>query len=427
MNNFLIQGVSMTVWQVVEFDLTDYAVRVHREKFGQPTAAATAPASYSLMGEHTDHYGGMVLTGLSHLRLAVAISPRKDTSINVHEVFVDPQTQTPHTQQWHSNLSNITQISAAQADKNTADRLCGVIFTMTQRQLLSRDTTGFDITILGTIPHDEGLGYRAAVDVATALAVARNIEDTDSAPTKAKIADVCFQAANTYSEVPASRSRYSTIMRGHGSAINVINYADGSITQASHPVGAATQTAGFFLVPRTGDTAALCEQAVAQRNAFIEQATRAFGAETLFLLPEAPSRVIDWLRAVHEVNGHDGMPSIADASNWLSFLHQETQDVIQAAQAIRSRRHTELFPLLERSQFNTQQLYGLTNIDTALHAFARQHNALSARSLSAGVSGAILAIVSENNAEEFLDACDAKDAIIIPLSAGEAASIHFKE
>lgn len=69
----------MPVWPHPEVNVVDHALQLHSRRIGCKSdliSAASAPATWSLIGDHTDHAGGVVLTSLSDLRTAVAISPR---------------------------------------------------------------------------------------------------------------------------------------------------------------------------------------------------------------------------------------------------------------------------------------------------------------------------------------------------------------
>ena len=87
----------MPVWptntdsQADNNDLIAAVVEYHTTAAGRaPEALATAPATWSLIGEHTDHAGGIVLLSLCQARVAAAISPRPDRTIHVTEYTFDP-------------------------------------------------------------------------------------------------------------------------------------------------------------------------------------------------------------------------------------------------------------------------------------------------------------------------------------------------
>lgn len=218
---------------------------------------------------------------------------------------------------------------------------------------------------------------------------------------------------------PVLRARFTTALRGAAGQLNIIDYADGSITQAAHPVGDPTDTVALVVVPPNH---ADRTQEVLRRERFIAEATKAFAAESLRMLPDSESRVIDWLRAVHEIKGPDNVPSLSEATQWLEFLTTETAAALELTQAVRSRRHTDMFPLLGASQTNTEKLYSITGADSALAQLCMVRGALSARSAAAGLSDAVIALVERSHVENFAADAAADGLIVVELLNGHPAT-----
>lgn len=404
-------------------DLAQRARDLHSSAFGEDAVAtAAAPGSWSLIGEHTDPYGGVVLLSLTDLRTVAAMSPRTDRA-----VVVEMETFNHSTGEFDRILDKTTleKVAGFAEDKDKtsftiAEHLGGLVQTMMHRQMLSRDTAGFSIAISSTIPENSGLGGDVALDVAVALAVGHNIDDLTAAPVRAKLADVCFQASQHFADYPSVRARYTAALRGQASGLNIVDYSDGSITQASHPVGSNTKTSAFAIMAGAPENHG---ELIKERHTFIEDAGHAFGASSLRLLPEAPSRVIDWLSAIHEVNGPEGVPSVAEASSWMNFLESETTAAVSTAQAIRSRRHADLFPIVNRSHEKLDAELGVVaDADRALAELCLSRGALSARSSEAGASTAVIAIVESGHASNFAHDLAADGLTVIELLPGEPAS-----
>ncbi|BDV26391.1 galactokinase [Corynebacterium ulcerans] len=425
----------MPVWPHPEVNVVDHALQLHSRRIGCESdliSAASAPATWSLIGDHTDHAGGVVLTSLSDLRTAVAISPRGDDRVSVNfyqftqtgELSELPPTTASleDVTLWQSSLASSDGSAQAvpSAPENTeASRLAVLIYTMVHRQMLSRDSRGFDITVINQIPPHAGLGENEAMLVATALSLAGDYEEIDSAPVRAKFAEVCFQAAIAMGDRPVLRARFTTALRGATGQLNIIDYADGSITQAAHPIGDPTRTVALVVAPPTHSDRA---QEVLRREKFIAEATKAFAAESLRMLPDAESRVIDWLRAVHEIKGPDDIPPIEEATQWLDFLTTETSAALELTQAVRSRRHADMFPLLCNSQANTEKLYGVTGADSALAQLCLVRGALSARSAAAGLSDAVVVLVERSRVENFAADASADGLTVVELLDGHVAA-----
>ena len=74
----------MPMWHHPDSPAADRARELHTRLTGaQPQAVASAPATWNVIGEHVDYYGGVAVIGLVDLRAAVAVSPRTDDVIRV--------------------------------------------------------------------------------------------------------------------------------------------------------------------------------------------------------------------------------------------------------------------------------------------------------------------------------------------------------
>lgn len=396
----------MPLWPEFTVDASLRARELHVERFGEPMAVAFAPGTWTLLGELSDCFGGVVLVQNLERGAAVAVSPRKDPHFIVayHQVGETGE----HVCQEYSGTAPEGRAT------NIAERLAGLVATMMQRQLLSRDTAGFDITVYSELPVDAGLGEIEAVDSAAALAFGHAVEDRELAPTRLRFADVCFQSAHAHSPVPAIRARYASALRG-GEGINVVDFADNAITQAASPFGGTEAFAVFR--PGLG----INPKQLFQCYRFVEEASKAFGAESLHLLPDAPTRVVDWLAAVHKVNGPEDQPSLEAASGWLVFMSEEITRATRASQAMRSRRHEDVFPVLNDSQARLAVQTGLCSTDVQLAELCLARGALSARSADPGVSTGVVAVVDRARAENFAADLAEDGLMVVHLHPGTVA------
>ena len=420
----------MPQWTAPSTPVVDRARTAHRDNVGtEPTHIASAPATWSLIGEHIDHFGGIAIMGLADLRAAVAVSPRDDGTVSVRCLSADGSTT--------EDFITLEKVSALAAEQQPsvdsegqpvvppapkgglAARLGGIVHTMINRQLLSRETAGADITVVTDIPDNAGLGAAAAIDTATALALLGGADEPFDAPLRARLAEVCSQAVGTFARFPALRARHSAALRGTGESVTIIDYADGSVTQAPHAVN---QDLVAFALAVPGDFD--CGETVSDiraRERFIDDACHAFGTESLRLLPDAPQRVLDWLAAVHKIHGPDNQPTIAQATAWLTFYAEETQRAQGVARALRSRRGTELFPLLTQSQSALATVYGFDSAEK-LAQLATARGAAAARSAHAGTSTAVIAYVPSTKATNFAADLAEDGLLVVPLNAGAPAA-----
>lgn len=422
----------MPSWPIPTVSAAERVAQAHRKAVGDPAAVADAPATYPVIGEHVDHYGGAVVMGLSSLRAAVAYSPRADGRVTV-------TTHYPGAQPVTDEISDegIRQRAAQQQPGvddhghptvapvpvgGAAARVGGLVWTLIHRQLLSRDTGGLDVTVVNDIPRGVGLGADAAVDAALALALQAGDEDIDQAPARARLAETCSQSNEMFSAFPPLRARHTAALRGLGESVSVLDYADGSVTQAPHPVDSEHRAFLVGLPERRQPDHSPGVDTVRRHRRFVEDACKAFGAESLRLLPDAPGRVLDWLRAVHQVRGTDGTPTVAEAAGWLNFDETETRRVVLTARALRSRRGEDIGSLLAESQ---RQLHPLLGVDACdeLAALCRSRGAVAARATAAGLASGVWALVPARAAANF--AADLVDdgLLVVELHRGERAAV----
>lgn len=363
---------------------------------------ASAPGTWVLIGENVDHFGGVTLAGTAALRAAAAVSPRPDRVVSV-------SARGPLGQEFSAQLP---------FDEEPADGLArrwwGLVHTLVQRQVLSRDTAGVDITVESDVPVGAGLGALYAADAAIALALAGAHDDVDTAPFRARLADICSHAMATYSSLPVLRARHSVALRG-AEGVSVVDYADGSLTQAPHPSRHGVRV--FSVAASLGAPFAESREAIAAHRAFIDAACTNFGVASLRQLPDAPGRVAQWVEA-RRAAGDDTAPDPETARRWVTFCESETLRSLAASKALRSRRANELFTLLN----SASEAHSLATPD-ALVALARERGAVAARPAATGTSNAVIAFVPVQEADAFVGSM-ARDYEVVEVAAGEPARLE---
>lgn len=410
----------MPIWPSAHSPVLDRVRQLHREETGvESTQVADAPGTWLVMGEHVDYAGGVTLIAQVSQRVAVAVSPRPDDLIKV--TYQSTALDGVVTTTGEITLATVEERATTQqlvdVDSSIAARLGGIVWTMIHRQLLSRDTAGMDVTVVSDIPADAGLGAISSAEAAFALALLGEVEDRDEAPLRARLAEVCAQAADIFSHTPSLRSRYTAILRGAAGQVAVVNYADGSVTQAPHPTSANMR----ILAVIGPETEVDQTVAIQERRRFLDAACRAFGTESLRLLPDAPTRVLDWLRAVHKVHGTDGQPSLEQATTWLTFDKEETARAEQLSRSLRSRRIEDLWDLMSESQAGLED-YGL-DAQSDLAQLVLVRGAAGARAAVAGMSAAVIAGVDKRHADNFVADLSADGFTIVDVGTGSPAQV----
>ena len=104
----------------------------------------------------------------------------------------------------------------------------------------------------------------------------------------------------------------------------------------------------------------------------------------------------------------------------MTFYAEETQRAQGVARALRSRRGTELFPLLTQSQSALATVYGFDSAEK-LAQLASARGASAARSAHAGTSTAVIAYVPSTKATNFAADLAEDGLLVVPLNAGAPA------
>lgn len=400
----------MSLWTEPANDETkpvaDRARAAHEERTGTaPTHVASAPGTWVLAGENVDHFGGTTLIGLSSLRAAVAVSPRDDHKL----VFAASSRAST------SVLATAEMGEPDSADHAVAKRWAGLVHQLIQRQVLSRETRGLDVTVVSDIPLGAGLGALWAADAAMCLALAAGHDELNDAPFRARLADIASQAVESYSSLTGLRSRHTAALRASGAGVAVIDYADGSLTETPHPGRLGVRI--FSVAEAFGKADAGQVENIAKHRAFIDAACSNFGVNSLRKLPDAIERVVEWVQARHTV-GDETAPAPEKARAWVHYCEAETLRSMAVAKALRSRHTNDLFTLVN----SPTEMRGL-ELPDALIALCLERGAVAARPAATGSSKAALAFVPVHEADAFARRF-AKDFDLLEITQGTTAQLE---
>lgn len=162
----------------------NHAHTTHRNLVGvSPEKVFSAPGRVNLIGEHTDYNGGLVLPVAISERTWVAISPRQDTLVRVR-----------------SDVSS--DVFEWDLAANTPTGLDWALYPLGVAWLLHEAYDfphGFDLSVTSTVPIGAGLSSSAALEAATALALASYI---DADISNLDVALICQKAENTIVGAP---------------------------------------------------------------------------------------------------------------------------------------------------------------------------------------------------------------------------------
>lgn len=415
----------MAVWTSPETAASDRIAELHRSFTGvAPAHTADAPGTFIVVGENSDHFGGITVAGLTDLRAAAAVSPRRDATFTVRCDFAGEKSEQK------TDWSRITELADAgdtdhadrpnhtpeDSERSLAERFGGLVHTLVGRQMLSRDTAGMDITIVSDIPLGAGLGAMHAADAALALALVGGDEEIDSAPLRTRLAEIASHSARLFSHLPVLRARHSAALRGRDSSVSVIDYSDGSLTQAPHPADSGVRV--ISVAPQHGAAYADPDRTVEKGRQFIDDACANFGVASLRQLPNAADRVVEWVDARRHVHGTDSAPTLEAARAWVGFGEAETELSARAAKALRSMRTDEFFQIIGAPE----RTPGLPVPAHLVQLLARR-GARAARPAAAGMSEAVLAYLPAAAAEEIIESLADDGLSIVEFTPGAPARV----
>jgi len=154
-------------------------VGAHRQTFGHlPTIVAQAPGRINLIGEHTDYNDGFVLPAAIDRDVVLVATPRPDRRLRIQSLNAEGLAdldldELEESDSWHDYAAGV-----ADALQRGGYRLFGL-----------------DATVAGTVPLGGGLSSSAALEVATAFALALA---SDLSITERELALLCQKAENDF-------------------------------------------------------------------------------------------------------------------------------------------------------------------------------------------------------------------------------------
>ena len=330
---------------LTESETATLAVDTHSQATGTfPSAVVVAPANSIVMGGFTEHVGGSVLT-LNHAEhICVAISPREDDAVTVSFHSLDSSGN------WHEDMSSCQLITDPDSAEETpaaatswAESARVLIMELSNHQVLPRTPHGYSVTAFSTIPTAIELGVTGAFFSGLALALADLSDPRDEAPLRLKLAGLAHRAAERALQRPFTAARYHAVLRQAEPGLGIVNFADGSVTATGSPFGE-------FPAVVIGSSMGTDLQAMAElerRYRFVHHALAAFNVDTLAQLPDAPTRIADWVATTISVSGHGDLPSARDAHEWLTYLAEDTVRTTEFITHLRARHFVEAFDLFK--------------------------------------------------------------------------------
>jgi galactokinase len=358
----------------------------------KPEFIVRAPGRVNLIGEHTDYNEGFVLPMAIDHAVWIGLSPRADSIVHVRSLDLEVDSAFD----LHSLAKGEGWIEYV---KGVADQL----------QKAGYELSGFDAVITGDVPRGAGLSSSAAVELATARAFAAVSGFEWDAAQMAKISQ---KAENEWVGVNCGiMDQMASAASREGCAL----FLDCRTLEVQHaPLPENTSVVILDTSTRRG----LVDSAYNERRSQCEEAARWFGAQAL-----RDVRVDEFERS-------SGLSEIV--MKRARHIITENARVLEAVNVMKAGNVKRLGELFNASHNSLRDDFEVTNeaLNQIVECAQEQSSCYGARMTGAGFGGCAVALVQEENAQEFTNAVSAAykqrsglDASIYVCKASEGASL----
>ena len=327
-----------------------------------PALVASAPGRVNLIGEHTDYNRGLCLPLALPQRTTVTLAPRDDLVLSLSSAQEDDT--------WEGLVED--------QPAGWAAYVAGVVM------MLRADgyaVPGFDARIDSEVPVGAGLSSSAALECATAVAVAGLLDlDLDQA-TRRALADACIRAENDYVGAPTGGMDQTVAMLGREGFALLLDFDDGGVTPVALPLDDAGLT---LLVIDTRVSHSLTEGSYGDRRSECAKAAEVLGVGSL--------RETD-LASVERMDD----PVLRRRARHVVTENQRVRDAVAALEA---GDLTSLSATLDASHVSMRDDFEIScrELDLAVES-ARANGALGARMTGGGFGGSAVALAPARELE----------------------------
>jgi len=384
----------------VDTRTTEAARALFAERFGaEPVGTWSSPGRVNLIGEHTDYNDGFVLPFAIQHRTHVALAPRADGvfRVRVASTFDDATAEVP--------LDALDVVFPDQRDDvpEWARYPLGVAWALLAASGTSPDeVTGVDLAFASDVPIGAGLSSSAAIEGATAVALA---DTWGIGLDRIALAKVGRRAENEAVGAPTGIMDQMASLLGRPDAAIFLDCR----SLEAEVVDLGFAEAGLELVViDTGVKHSHATGGYGERRAACERGAAALGVP-----------------ALRDVTVDD-LPRLAQLVDDVTFRRvrhvvTENQRVLDTVRTLREQGPTEIGDLLVASHASMRDDFEISvpELDTAVEA-ALSAGAVGARMTGGGFGGAAIALVAHDRVDAVRDAATAAFA-----SAGFAAPTIF--
>lgn len=346
-------------------------------EFGHPPASVgAAPGRVNLIGEHVDVYGGHVLPVATSWRTAVAVGPGSGRlrAVSEHGARVDADWPPRRTNQWSDYVAGVAALWP------------GVPIG-----------DGLDVAVASDVPLSSGVSSSAALEVATAFALASL---TGSRETPRDLAELAWRAETEFVRMPCGKmDQFASALAPRGAALLL-----DCRSYAMSPVRVDLD----LVLADSGVSRALRSSAYAERRAEAEEGLRILRTEhpALTALVDIPPARLAALTA--------GLPE--RPGRRVRHVVNENQRTLLAAKALESGDHAAFGLLVNASHASLRDLYECSTprLDAIAEAARALPHVLGARMMGAGWGGCVLIAAERGTGGSVADRLAADRALALP-------------
>jgi galactokinase len=360
----------------------------------KPEFIVRAPGRVNLIGEHTDYNDGFVLPMGIDRAVWLALRPRDDGKVRLFSLDLE--------------ADSAFELNSLLKGDGWAEYPKGIAHQLMEE---GYQLQGFDAVMTGDVPLGAGLSSSAAVE----LAVARAFSVVSGFPwDPIKMAKLAQKAENKWVGVNCGiMDQMASSACREGQAL-FLDCRSLEIQYAPLPKGVS------IVILDTSTRRGLVDSAYNERRSQCEEAARFFGVKAL--------RDI----SVEEFNKRSKSGLNELAARRAKHIVTENERVLEAMQVMKSGNVKRLGELFNASHDSLRDDFEVTNdaLNIMVDCARQQGNCYGARMTGAGFGGCAVALVKEDNAEEFVQAVSAAykeksglEAAVYVCKASEGASI----
>jgi galactokinase len=342
-----------------------------RARFGGTPHIYRAPGRVNLIGEHTDYNDGFAMPAAIEFYCWVAASAREDRKLSIY------------SEEFSAAAEADLASGVSQPSKTWSDYPVGVALQLEQAGFRLR---GANLLIESEVPIGAGLSSSAAIEVATALALA---EQSGCSPDRVQLAQLCQRAENEF--VGARVGIMDQFVSLHGQKDHALMLDCRALSFESLLIPDSVK----LVISNTMVKHELASSEYNRRRADCEEAVRRLAG------------VLPGIRALRDVSleqleQHRG--TLPDAI-YKRALHIVTENarVLDSAEALRTGDIVRFGKRMAESHCSLRDVYEVScrELDLMVDLAYQQKGVYGARMTGGGFGGATINLVEAPHAGEF--------------------------